>query len=156
MPIPRAFVDENFCLFEGTIVYKTMCLVKTKHGSDNKTLTDKLDICLSVRSHKYSWAKQYMVDLYAYGQYALKLNHLLNKGDRISVRAEYKPETILDKKKKQIDSEVMPDRFPFFEIKKLVLTQSKNPDMCFSINPDNLDLAKEFPDIFPQPEGYVE
>ena len=156
MPVQRAFVDENFCLFEGVIVYKTMSLVKTKSGSNTKALTDKLDICLSVRSHRYSWAKQYMVDLYAYGPYAQKLNHILNKGDRISVRCEYTPESILDKKKKQLDSATMPERYPFFAIKKLFLTQSKNPPMSLEINPDSLDLANLYPDIFPQPDEYKE
>lgn len=156
MPIPRAFVDENDSRFEGVIVYKQMSLVKTKKSSDNKTLTDKIDILLSVRSHRYSWKTQYMVDLYAYGPYALKLNQLLNKSDRIAVRCEYKPITIVEKKKKQLDSKVMPERYPFFEIKKLFLTQSKNPPMSLEINPENIDLAHLYPDIFTQPEEYVE
>ena len=154
-PVRRAFVDENFCLNEGTIVAITHSIVNTRTALNNSTPTSRVDIILSCRSHPFSFNKQYMLDLYAYGNYADKLLSSLNKGDRVSVRSEYTPLSISSPKsrKKKTDSDTpkpisnIPERYPFFSIKKLVIIQSKSPSANYQLTPDLLDLSSEFKDI---------
>lgn len=153
-PVRRAFVDENFCLHKGTIVSLTQSTVNTRTALNNSTPTSRVDIILSCRSHPFSFNKQYMLDLYAYGNYADKLFSTLHKGDRIAVRSEYTPLSISPSKPRKSKADTdpkpisnIPTRYPFFSIKDITLIQSKSPSANFQLSPDLLDLSSELKDI---------